>query len=231
MLIITLAGSSNRFFKAGYKIVKYKLPFKKSTVIENILSYIPPNIKLLIILNKKFDDFEFLNNILIVNNFKNFKIVEINDTLGQLESVFNGLLEAKNFVNNSDSVTIFNGDTIRKLNNWENFDGEGAIETFITEGDHWSFVDKIGDVSVVKEKNRISNYCSTGLYYFKNVMMILDNYENYLSVAMENELYVAPFYNFLIEQNINIKSFLVEKNNFIFCGTPVEYQDSIQNNP
>jgi len=231
MLIITLAGSSNRFFTAGYKIVKYKLPFKNSTVIENILSFVPQNIKLLIILNKKFNDLDFLHNILISSNFKSFKIVEINDTAGQLETVFNGLIEAKNFVDNSDSVTIFNGDTIRKIHNWENFDGEGSIETFINEGDHWSFVDKIGKVNIVTEKVRISSYCSTGLYYFKDVNMILDNYVNYQKIVKEGELYVAPFYNYLISQNKQIFSFLADKNNFVFCGTPVEYQESIQYNP
>lgn len=227
MILLTLAGNSKRFFDKGYKIVKYKLKIEKVTIIEKILEFIPKNEKIIIVLNRKFDDYIFIQNIMIKLNFKKFKIIEINDTRGQLETVYLGLINSKGFWNSNENLTIYNGDTIRLLNNWIYEDCDGLIEVFKTEGDHWSFVDTIGIVNKVEEKNRISEFCSSGLYYFKSIKLIIDNFNPYVS-NNENELFIAPFYNYLIKKNYLIKSELTTKNNFIFCGTPEEYCQSIK---
>ena len=59
MIVITLAGEAKRFFDAGYTVVKYKLPYGDSTVIENIFNYLPKEKKILLVINKKFNDYSF----------------------------------------------------------------------------------------------------------------------------------------------------------------------------
>jgi dTDP-glucose pyrophosphorylase len=227
MIVISLAGNSSRFFNSGYDLVKYKLPINNKTVIEYILSYVPKSEKLLLILNSKFSDSDYFNKVLSELEFLYFKIVEISETKGQLDSVVKGLMLSLDFYNITESITIYNGDTIRKIHNWTNFPGDGYIETFISSGNHWSFVDKIGSVNIVKEKEKISDYCSSGLYYFKSARIIFDNIDKYLCENLSTELYIAPFYNTLISQKFDIRSGLVSKKSFIFCGTPVEYENSI----
>ena len=226
MIVITLAGESSRFFSNGYSVVKYKLEFNNESIIYNILSYLPRDEKLLIIINKKFNDFQYFTDLLKSMNFISFQIAEITKTRGQLESVYLGLSITKDFWNKKDYLTIYNGDTIRKSNVWKFKDCDGYIEVFIDKGDHWSFVDNLGDVKLVTEKNKISNFCSSGLYYFNNINLFIKYLEEYFNFIL-NEFYIAPYYNILIKKNYKIKSGLNEIENFIFCGTPEEYKRSL----
>lgn len=224
MIILTLAGLSSRFFDSGYKEVKYKLPLNGKTVIENILDYIEESEKIIIVLNKKYKHKEYFEN-LLYRRFGKYRIVEIVDSRGQLETVYKALLETRDFWNKSDRLIVFNGDTVRKLN-YQYSEYNGAIECFIKDGDHWSFVDRVGFVSKVTEKQRISKYCSTGFYEFESPFLIIDNFANYVT---QGELYVAPFYNHLISQGMKIVSFLSNEKDFIMCGTPAEYENAIIN--
>ena len=91
-IIIPLAGDSSRFFNAGYSMVKYKLPiFNAKPVLWHILSYIDRESKLLIVLNAKFNDKTWANNLLIDLGFAHFEIVEVEKTDGQLTTVDLGI--------------------------------------------------------------------------------------------------------------------------------------------
>jgi dTDP-glucose pyrophosphorylase len=225
MILITLAGDSTRFFNSGFKVVKYKLMLGSLSVIERILNYIPRNEKILIVLNSKFNDYIFFLDLLLSMSFINFHIVEIDKTKGQFESVILGLYKSTNFWNELDSLTVYNGDTIRKANSWKFKNCDGYLEVFESEGTHWSFVDKIGKITKVTEKNRISSYCSSGLYFFKHIKFILEFQKKYLETNTR-ESYIAPYYNLLLDKGMNVQSGLVNINNFIFCGTPEEYKES-----
>jgi len=166
MIVLTLAGLSTRFYSKGYSKVKFLLPWGKVTIIEQILNYIPKENKILLILNKNHNLKKDISSILKSLEFKDFFICEIENTQGQMDSLFIGLTKAKTFFNINDPLTVFNGDTIRKSENWTNFKGDIFIEVFRAEGDHWSFVNKLGFIDKIEEKNRISDFCSNGLYYF-----------------------------------------------------------------
>ena len=111
---------------------------------------------------------------------------------------------------------------------------DGYLEVFRGEGDHWSFVrpDETTPavelkVSEVTEKIRISDLCSTGLYYFKTVELFNSLYEPTMSVdstALQGgERYIAPLYNGAISQGLDIRFHLIERAEVQFCGTPEEY--------
>jgi hypothetical protein len=225
MILITLAGDSIRFFNAGYSVVKYKLVLGNKSILESILGYIPRNEKVLLVLNSRFNDYEFAYQLLESMAFDLFRIVEIDKTSGQFESTILGLEEAEDFWSDSEPITIYNGDTIRKLNFWHFHDCDGYIEVFEAEGNHWSFVDNIGKVNQVVEKERISTYCSSGLYFFKYIKYITEFGNEYINSSL-GESYIAPFYNILINKGLNITSGNVAKTNFIFCGTPSEYAEA-----
>jgi hypothetical protein len=229
MILITLAGESSRFFSVGFSEVKYKLKFGSECVIHSILDYIPRKEKLLIVLNKKFKDYDFFFNLLNNMAFEQFEIIEIYSTKGQFETVFNSLLQSDSYWDELESLAIFNGDTIRKIPNWTFDNCDGYIEVFESEGSHWSFVDNIGKVNLVTEKIRISPYCSTGLYYFKHIKLIVDFGIEYIN-EVKGEKFIAPFYNKLINNGLNIQSGLELKSDFVLCGTPEEYRISISNN-
>ena len=219
MVVITLAGDSKRFFNKNYNMVKYKLPYNGSNIISQILKYIPKDESLVVVLNKKFNDFSFIEEIL-KKNFSNFQILEIENTRGQLETLYFSLNKIS--FDKEDKLIVYNGDTIRKDKNWENFPGDGCIEVFSGEGNHWSYIDNLKQVKKVAEKKRISNYCSSGLYYFRTIKLFLENYQSYKS--NKDELFISEYYNHLIDLGYKIKGKKIDIRKLVFLGTPEEYE-------
>ena len=231
MIVLTLAGLSTRFYSKGYSKVKFLLPWGKVTLIEQILNYIPKENKILLILNKNHNLKKDISSILKSLEFKDFFICEIENTQGQMDSLFIGLTKAKTFFNINDPLTVFNGDTIRKSENWTNFKGDIFIEVFRAEGDHWSFVNKLGFIDKIEEKNRISDFCSNGLYYFAKAKYVLNYYESFKKThSFKNEIYVSFFINHLLSSNFKSFSKLIDSDRIILCGKPEEYEMSLLQN-
>tara|TARA_B100001057_G_scaffold485879_1_gene566181 strand:+ start:88 stop:471 length:384 start_codon:yes stop_codon:yes gene_type:complete len=105
------------------------------------------------------------------------------------------------------------------------------LETFFAEGDHWSFakVLKNNFVEFVTEKDRISNNCSNGLYFFKNIKdykkAYFELYENFhlSNLYNLNENYIAPMYNLMIKSGLKILNRNVKSNLILSSGIPEEY--------
>ena len=87
--------------------------------------------------------------------------------------------------------------------------------------------EKLCKVAKTAEKERISSYCSSGIYYFKKS-------EDFLAIfkimqekkdLQKGEFYIAPMYNALIHKNADIRYELINLDEILFCGTPSEYED------
>ena len=81
------------------------------------------------------------------------------------------------------------------------------------------------------EKIQISNYCSTGLYYFRTAGLFTTAFQAGKQMPtsdIKNELYIAPLYNLLIGNGNNIQIHLVDISEVVFCGTPTEYYDYLK---
>ena len=85
--------------------------------------------------------------------------------------------------NQDNHLLIYNIDTYVEANamNSAELKGDGFIPCFQAEGDHWSFVrlDENGEVVEIKEKERISNYCTLGAYYFKSCKLYEELYKEF----------------------------------------------------
>lgn len=94
--------------------------------------------------------------------------------------------------------------------------------------DHWSFaeVDKEDNVLRTSEKERISPNCSNGLYYFKSVYIFNKYFKKY-SNSIDGESYIAPMYNLLIADDLNVKIKRIDSSDILLCGTPDEYKKLI----
>tara|TARA_B100001093_G_C26568957_1_gene902078 strand:+ start:47 stop:745 length:699 start_codon:yes stop_codon:yes gene_type:complete len=226
MIFITMAGESSRFFNAGYKTPKYRLELGSNTLFHHCLlglkDYFLTEIFIFCVntfLDK--DISNYINDFCKINILKRFKIIDFDRTTrGQAETVYLSSLRIS--VKPDEPVIIWNIDTIRLHSFPEKLLGENFMELFTGNGNHWSFAKvKDGRIILVAEKKRISEYCSTGLYGFKDLetfrKAFLKTYKN-----QSIERYVAPIYN-----NINQKNIIPLNRNvsdFIFCGTPDEYE-------
>jgi dTDP-glucose pyrophosphorylase len=227
MQIIPIAGKGSRFKSAGYTTAKYLLPVAGKPIIAHILGYFDTKEPTLLILNKKDRNIIQIKSILLSSGFKDFQVVEIDYTDGQLTSVVNGV-KASRFSDYDGPIWIYNGDTIRKkeLPNslFANIDCEGFIEVFREDGNHWSFVDSLGEVSKITEKERISDLCCTGLYGFKNLRRVIDYVTSGNVARLKNELYVSGVYQNILDDEMSVWAFESDREDFLLCGTPDEYE-------
>jgi hypothetical protein len=225
-----MAGLSSRFFKAGYTIPKYQLELNKTSVFaHSVLSfkkYFDSELFVFVVRNI-YDTPSFVETEARNLGISNFKVIILDhETRGQAETAY---LATKEFKEDFP-IYIFNIDTFRYDYIKPQFIDtcDGYLEVFRAEGEHWSFVLPDGPEKVIKttEKDRISELCSDGLYYFKQKSvfesLFLDALTNNRTVR--GEFYVAPLYNELISRGARVKYQEIELSQIDFCGTPEEYQ-------
>ncbi|MGE6528784.1 capsular biosynthesis protein [Pseudomonas sp. NPDC077382] len=230
MILITMAGMSSRFFKAGYTEPKYKLPIFGESVfslsVKSFEAYFRTD-KFVFVIREAYETYNFVKSSCSAMGIVDFDIITLPaETAGQAETAY---LALKQYPGDFP-VTIFNIDTFRYGYQKPSFINEcdGYLEVFKGEGEHWSFIEP-GEGQTVRrttEKERISNYCSDGLYHFNSK----SEFENAFLEAQKSqsktqgEYYIAPLYNLLISQKKLIKYMLISSKELDFCGTPAEYQ-------
>jgi capsule biosynthesis phosphatase len=167
-----------------------------------------PDDNLIIITQKKHEVKKSLYHLITQRyNFSKVSWIEIDEvTNGQLETA----LLAKNYLNLDGSIAIFNCDTFFQsknlLNLINNSEIDGIIPCSQEPGTAWSFceIDEYNHILDVAEKNRISDWCSVGFYYFKDSGLFCQKAEKYIKEARFKETYVAPFYLEYIKEGFNL---------------------------
>ena len=239
-IVIPMAGLSQRFVNAGFTIPKYMLYAKEKSLFSISVSSFNKyfkNTKFIFIVRNVFSSDEFVKKESSRLGILDYEIVVLNNpTLGQADTVYQGA--KKSSISLDEPILIFNIDTFRqdftfpkKIKNWD-----GYLEVFIGEGNNWSYAkteNKTSNKVVhVAEKVPISNFCSTGIYFFRELKQFnsafLKAFDNYKSGNLK-EIYVAPLYNELISNGDEIYIDLIERDEVVFCGIPNEYFDYIKN--
>lgn len=231
MIVIPMLGKSSRFFSAGYPIPKYQLPLGNETVfaksVRSFESYFQ-KVPFLFLVRSDFDAISFVSQEARRIGLKDFRIIEFAiETRGQAESVEMGVRDYANDV----PLLIFNIDTIRHEFKMPELSlvGDGFLEVFEAAGDGWSFIEPGRENRVIRttEKQRISNLCSNGLYYFSKIGLYRDAYQQSLSsgITVNGEIYIAPLYNFLIKQGYDIRFDVVGSHQISHCGIPDDYEN------
>ncbi len=232
---IPMAGLSSRFFKAGYTKPKYQLDLNGETVfswsVRSFERYFKTD-KFVFIYRDVYDTKQFLEKAIVELGILDYELVCLpEETLGQADTVYQGI----NKLDHDEEIYVFNIDS-RIIDfvkpEWVN-DCDGYLEVFKGEGEHWSFAlaeENSKKVIRTTEKERISDLCSDGLYYFKRKSvferLFLSAKEN--RKTAKNEYYIAPLYNDLIEVGSIVFYDLIENERILFCGTPDEYQQLLK---
>ncbi|MBC6441950.1 MAG: capsular biosynthesis protein [Rhodobacteraceae bacterium] len=246
MIVLPMAGLGSRFTKAGFNCPKYMLPLAEGTMFSGVVQGF----------ENCFDTEPFLFIVRQMPGVNEFIATELRrlapvpsrweiavldaPTSGQAETVYKGLVGQGLRLSDTD-ITIFNIDTrYARFTHPAEFsrrDVDGYLDVVMAAGDHWSFVrpecERAGHcrVAEVAEKRRISQYCSTGLYHFRQVRVFCDLYEQSLGTDVTKlpgrERYVAPLYNMALSKGMDIRYRIVDKDSITFTGTPGEYFDAL----
>lgn len=249
MFVFPMAGLSSRFTSAGYQIPKYMLPAGNRTLFEHAISgfrdYYRTEKFLFVYLADKVDP-SFIQDGCERRGLDRDNIILAplsSPTDGQASTVAQGLRQAR--IDAAESITIFNIDSTYRHFVKPDFlatrNIDGYLDVFRAPGDHWSFVlpngpvRSEGEVIEVAEKNRISELCSTGLYYFSSVGLFLDAYRENQSSTIEGlgrtERFVAPIFNHVLRRGGTVFYRLIGEADIAFSGTPEEYEQFLTMQP
>jgi dTDP-glucose pyrophosphorylase len=231
MFVIPMAGMSSRFTKAGYTKPKYMLDLNGSPLFDYCVASFKVYFKtdaFLFIARSEAETENFIKQRCAELGIEKFEIVILDSsTQGQAETVALGLSQS--------TLGDDSGITIRQ--NYQHpvdamLNSEGFLEVFSGEGDNWSFAELESEDSnnVIRttEKDPISQWCSTGLYFFSGKQAYLDLFAEYSKTEASRcgggEYYIAPMYNLLIAKEQTVKVNKIGASEVLFSGIPSEYE-------
>ncbi len=238
-IVITMGGLGSRFRKAGYNVPKFMIEAKGKTLFEwsmiSLLGYKEEAAQYIFIAMEDEDNDvqSFIDEKCELLGIDKYQVILL-DYLTDGQATTARL--ASKYWNPENALLIYNIDTYveaGEMNSGE-LKGDGFIPCFQAEGDHWSFVrlDDSGRVAEIKEKERISDYCTLGAYYFKTCALYEELYNEYY-VTPENashklvngEKYVAPLYDYLLSKGGEIYISDISPEKVHVLGTPEELEE------
>ena len=232
-IIITMAGLGSRFRKAGYGVPKYKIEVKGKTLFEWSMESLTDfnkqeNVKYIFIVRKEDAAREFILEKISRFGVADIEVVEIDElTDGQATSA----MLAEPYWEEHEEMIIYNIDTYVEPGAIKYADvfGDGWMPCFNAPGDHWSFVrlGKDGNAIEIREKKRISDNCTIGLYYFKSCELYKKIYKKYYSDGSrmeKNEKFIAPLYNYMIKKGMEVRISIIPPEKVHVLGTPEEVE-------
>lgn len=209
-IVITMGGLGSRFRKAGYDMPKYMIQAHGRTLFEwsmmSLEGFAQAAERYIFIsmLDKTEDVRRFIDACCEKMGIGNYETILIDYlTDGQASTA----MLAKKYWKKEHGLLIYNIDTYVEAGEMNCFQikGDGFIPCFQAQGNHWSFVktDSKGRAVEIKEKQRISDHCTLGAYYFKSCGLYEKLYEEYYCKdenKVNGETYVAPLYNYLLKK-------------------------------
>ena len=231
-VVITMAGLGSRFKKAGYTCPKYMIEVRNRTLFAwsmlSLKGFADSVDTYFFIVRREDRAKPFICEQCAALEIKKYEIIEIDYlTDGQATTV---MLAAMQW-NEEKPLLIYNIDTYVEEYAMESkqLKGDGFIPCFAGQGDHWSFVklDESGAAVEVREKERISENCTVGAYYFNSANLYRELYEEFYkdnTNLEKGEKYVAPLYNHLIHKGGKVYISILESEKVHVLGTPEEVE-------
>lgn len=231
-ILIPMAGEGSRFAKEGYMLPKPLIDVKGKSMIQTVVENLSFDSTYIFLVRKEhIKKYPDLKKFLIEITKGNAKIVEVD---GLTEGAACTALLAKDLINNNEELLIANSDQYVVYNK-SNFltitnhckSIDAVVFTFNSTHPKWSFVqvNKNGIATRVEEKNPISNIATCGIYWYRKGSMFVKYAEAMIkkNVRINNEFYIAPVYNELIEDGKKLVPFYVEKMQGL--GTPEDLKE------
>jgi NDP-sugar pyrophosphorylase family protein len=236
-IVIPMAGKGNRFIEAGHSVSKPFIPIHGTPMIKLVIDNIRPKIPhrlILVCLNEDLKKYQ-----------KELKSLGGDIELIGIEKTTQGqvctVLEAKDLIDNDHPLMTVNSDqfinfSIDKYLSWmdqQNLDG--LIMTMKSTNPKWSFVkiDEDGLALKTAEKEVISDHATVGIYNFRKGSDLIRSAEKLIdqNLRVNNEFYICPCFNFLIEEGKKIGVYSIgEVNKAMYgLGTPKDLEFFIKN--
>lgn len=232
-IVVPMAGRGSRFSNAGYKMPKPLIDVHGHYMIEYVTKNLTPQIEhrfIYICQEEHLEKYQLE---------KYLRQIAPNCVVVTVDHITEGaactVLLAEGYINSNDPLMIANSDQyidtdinhyLRQMNNYD-----GLIMTMPANDPKWSFVkvDEKNLVSMVREKEVISNEATVGVYNYKHGKDFV-KYAHLMiekNIRVNNEFYVAPVYNEMIDAGMKITYFDVGEKMY-GLGTPEDLSEFLK---
>jgi dTDP-glucose pyrophosphorylase len=147
-------------------------------------------------------------------------------------------LLATDLIDNEDELVIVAGDQLinnklnESINHFRSRNLDGGILVFKSVHPKWSYVltSSNDKVTLVQEKQVISNKATAGFYYYKSGKEFVKAAKQMILKrdSLNNYYYVSHTYNQMILSQLNIGTFEISKQDYLKLSTPEEIERFIQ---
>lgn len=214
-IVIPMAGRGSRFADAGFALPKPLIDVGGQPMISCVVENIRPTRQhrfIFLVLDEHVRDYAVID--LLERIAPDCEIVPVQETT---EGAACTVLLAREFIDGSEPLMIANSDQ------WVGCDIDaylaatddphvgGVIMTMWADHPKWSYARLTEDGKVVEvvEKQVVSNDATTGIYNFQrgSDFVAAANRMIERDLRVKGEFYVAPVYNELIEDGVEIRTF------------------------
>lgn len=209
-IVVPMAGRGSRFAAAGYKMPKPLIDVHGHYMIEYVTKNLTPQVEhrfIYICQQEHLKKFDLANKL---------EAIAPGCVILSVDHITEGaactVLLAEQYINNEDALMIANSDQYvdtdinQYLKEMKNYDG--LIMTMPANDPKWSFIqyNKEGLVTNVREKEVISDEATVGIYNYGRGCDFVKYAHQMINknVRVNNEFYVAPVYNEMIEHGLKI---------------------------
>ena len=236
-IVIPMAGRGSRFAKEGYAMPKPLIDVHGKPMIEVVTNNIRPKCEhkfIYLCLQEHLEKYNLENRLKEMS--PNCIVVPVNQVT---EGAACTVLLAEKYIDNEDMLMMANSDQYVDIDINEYIqamdDSDGLIMTMYADDPKWSFIkyDERKYVTMVREKEVISNEATVGIYNFKRgsdfvqyAYQMIDK-----NIRVNNEFYVAPVYNEMIEDGKKVKFYNIGRENdgMYGLGIPSDLEKFLEN--
>ena len=224
-ILIPMAGEGSRFKKEGYTFPKPLIDVNGKPMIQCVIENLDFDAHYIFLVRKEhLETYEIRSLLDVVTNGRSTVVVVDELTEGAACTA----LLAEKYIDNDEELLIANSDQVIEYSK-ENFNTlrrfasiHAMVYTFNAVHPKWSFV-KVNSRGVATEvagKNPISDIATCGIYYYKKGSDFVRYAKQMIDkdVRVNNEFYICPVYNELIQDNKTLIPFFVHKMHGL--GTP-----------
>jgi dTDP-glucose pyrophosphorylase len=224
-VVITMAGRGTRFQEVGVTKPKHEIIVKGEPMFKWAMRSLQAFFgeEFIFVTQSGHNATPFLEHACEHLGIERYEEHTLNEyTNGQAQTA----LTANKYLDPGDSVAVYNIDTYieqRELTP-DAISGDGFIPVFTVSGERWSFVrtNDADHITQVSEKEKISDLATVGFYYFDRWNDFVEAYEHSAQQVESEygETYVAPLYNYLIDQGQTILPYELDRDAVHVLGTP-----------
>mgnify|MGYP003111265881 FL=1 len=235
-ILIPMAGEGSRFVKEGYTFPKPLIDVRGKPMIQSVVENLDFDCEYIFLVRKKHVE-QYSGLIDTLDRITNgrFNYVEVD---GLTEGAACTALLAEKYIDNDEGLLIANSDqhieyerenfiTLKSLTNVD-----AMVYTFNAVHPKWSFVktNSRGFVTEVAEKRPISNIATCGIYWYRRGSDFVKYAKQMIEkdIRVNNEFYIAPVYNELIQDGKTLVPFYVHK--MWGIGTPEDLRYFLEKN-